>query len=155
MANIKTKSKDEFIEENKQAFIQKAGKGELPKVVEKQQTVKDILIEDLSTEDAIYQFTRGLIPETFAKDYKRLKKLQDKINKVESDIKTKLIQMFETHPEMAGKSVSIDGLKFTYVSSYDKNTVDTKKLQEEYPDIYKKLLKASTVKSSIKTYVEF
>lgn len=123
--------------------------------VQKEETVKDILIEDLSTNDALYEFTRGLIPQTFAKDYKKLKKLQDELNKVETSIKEQLIKMFEEHPEITTNSVSMDGLKFTYTSSYSKNTIDTKKLQEEYPEIYKKLLKQSTVKSSIKTYVEF
>ena len=35
--------------------------------VQKEETVKDILIEDLSTNDALYEFTRGLIPQTFEK----------------------------------------------------------------------------------------
>lgn len=124
-------------------------------IVKAKETVQDVLIEDLSTQEAVDNFVRGLIPESFAKDYKKLKKLQDELSKTEASIKEKLIEMFEAHPEMNGQTVTMDGLSFTYTKSYVKNTVDSKKLQEEYPDIYKKMIKTSNVKSSIKTSVKF
>jgi len=124
-------------------------------IVKAKETVQDVLIEDLSTQEAVDNFVRGLIPESFAKDYKKLKKLQDELSKTEASIKEKLIEMFEAHPEMNCQTVTMDGLSFTYTKSYVKNTVDSKKLQEEYPDIYKKMIKTSNVKSSIKTSVKF
>ena len=124
-------------------------------IVKAKETVQDVLIEDLSTQEAVDNFVRGLIPESFAKDYKKLKKLQDELSKTEASIKEKLIEMFEAHPEMNSQTVTMDGLSFTYTKSYVKNTVDSKKLQEEYPDIYKKMIKTSNVKSSIKTSVKF
>lgn len=124
------------------------------KVVEKE-TVSNILIEDLSTQEAVDNFVRGIIPEDFAKDYKKLEKLKSQLEKTEADIKQKLITMFEEHPEMEGKTVSMDGLRFTYTKAYERHSVDGKKLQEEYPDIYKKMLKVSNVKSTVKTSVEY
>ena len=84
-----------------------------------------------------------------------MKKLQDNLSKTEDEIKAKLLKMFEEHPEMNGKTVSRDGLTFTYTASYVRNSVDGKKLQEEHPDIYKKMLKQTNVKSTIKTSIKY
>lgn len=124
-------------------------------IVKSNDSVQDILIEDLSTQEAIDNFAKGIIPETFAKDYKRLEKLKSELEKTEKDIKDKLIKMFEEHPEMQGKTVSMDGLRFTYTKAYERKSIDSKKLQEEWPDIYKKVIKKSNVKSTIKTSVEW
>lgn len=123
--------------------------------VNTQETISDVLIEDLSSQEAIDNFVRGIIPETFAKDYKKLKKMEEELKKTEESIKEKLIQMFEAHPEMEGKTVTMDGLSFTYTKSFVRTSVDGKKLEEEYPDIYKKMLKTSNVRSTIKTSVKY
>ncbi len=146
MAKLVEMNKDEFIQKEKAKFVEKVGKGE---------TVTDVLMDDLSSQEAIDNFARGIIPETFVKDYKKLKKLQDELSKTEAEIKTKLLQMFKEHPEMDNKTVSMDGLKFTYVKPFNRTTVDSKKLQEEWPDVYKKVTKTSLVKDTIKTYVEY
>lgn len=133
-----------------EVFITKEDTG-----IARQDTVKDVLIEDLSTQQALDNFMVGIIPEDFAKDYKKLQKLKSQLEKTEQDIKDKLIKMFEEHPEITNKTVSMDGLKFTYTKSYERTSVDSKKLQEEWPDIYKKVIKTTNVKSTIKTSVEF
>lgn len=48
------------------------------------------------------------------------------------------------------KDIVNDRFKVTYVASTKRVSVDTKLLQSKYPDIYKELLKESTVKSSVK-----
>lgn len=141
---LNTVTKNEFISKEVGNFVNQMGID-----------TSDILVQDLSTNEAIDNFVRNILPEDFAKDYKELKKLQEKIQKTEDDIKKKLLEMFESHPEMDSKSVSMDGLKFTYTKPYEKKSVDTKKLQEEYPKIYNKMLKTSSVKGSIKTYIEY
>ena len=146
MAKLVEMNKDEFIQKEKAKFVEKVGKGE---------TVTDVLIDDLSTQEALDNFVRGIIPESFAKDYKKLEKLKSELEKTEKTIKEQLIKMFEEHPEMDGKTVSMDGLKFTYTKPYERLSVDSKKLQEEWPDIYKKVIKKSNVKSTIKTSVEW
>lgn len=131
------------------------GEQEIPVKVEQTNAVKDVLVEDLSTQEAVDNFVRGIIPEDFAKDYKKLEKLKSQIEKTEADLKAKLLEMFEQHPEMEGKTVSMDGLRFTYTKAYERKSVDSKKLQEEWPDIYKKCIKTANVKATIKTSVEY
>ena len=119
---------------------------------------KDIqlpLVTDLTTEQALDDFARGIIPEKFAKEYKKMKKLQEQMTRTENMIKNKLIEMFESTPALDKKYVAVDGLKFTYVGPSQRNTVDTKKLKEEYPEIYKKVATKSNVKSQIRTSVEY
>ena len=145
MAKLVETNKDEFIQKEQSNFAKQTGK----------ETVADILVEDLSTQEAVDNFVLGIIPEQFVKDYKKMKKLQDNLSKTEDEIKTKLLKMFEEHPEMNGKTVSRDGLTFTYTASYVRNSVDGKKLQEEHPDIYKKMLKQTNVKSTIKTSIKY
>lgn len=146
MAKLVETNKNELTQKEKVDFVEKVGKRE---------TSTDVLISDLSTQEAVDNFIKGIIPETFARDYKKIEKLKSQLQKTEADIKAKLIKMFEEHPEMEGKTVSVDGLKFTYTKSYERKSVDSKKLQEEYPDIYSKMLKYTNVKSTIKTSVEY
>ena len=119
---------------------------------------KDIqipLVSDLETGTALDDFARGIIPEQFAKDYKKMKKLQAELEKTEKQIKSKLLEMFESISGLEQKYVSMDGLRFTYVGPTKRKSVDSKKLQEEWPEIYKKCLKESNVKSQIRTSIEW
>ena len=113
------------------------------------------LMSDLNNKTALDDFAKGIIPEQFAKDYKKMKKLQEELNRTEAIIKEKLLTMFESIPDREQNSVSMDGLKFTYVGPTKRKTVDTKKLEEEWPEIYKKVLRESNVKSQIRTSVEY
>lgn len=112
------------------------------------------LVGDLNG-TALDDFARGIIPEQFAKDYKKMKKLQEELKKTEDEIKRKLIDMFQSIPNREQNSVSSNGLKFTYIEPSQRTTVDSKKLQEEYPEIYKQCLKTSKVNSQIRTTVEY
>ena len=106
-------------------------------------------------ETSLTNVAKDLIPKDFVKKYKQMKKLQSEIDEMESKFKQSLIQMFESIPELETNSVALDGLKFTYASAYTKTTVDSKKLKEEYPEIYAKVTKTSNVKSSIRTTIEY
>lgn len=109
----------------------------------------------LSNETGLDSVAKDLIPEGFVQKYKQMKQLQDEIGKTEDMIKQKLLEMFESIPELETNTVTVDGLSFTYVSPSVRKTVDTKKLQEEYPKIYAKMLKESNVRSSIRTKIEY
>lgn len=52
------------------------------------------------------------------------------------------------------KSIATDIVSVTYKDSYDKETLDTKRLREEQPDIYDEYVKFSTVKPSITVKVK-
>jgi hypothetical protein len=108
-----------------------------------------------NVEHSLDTVAQALVPEGFARKYKQMLKLQDELKKMEDDFKKKLLEVFESIPELETNSVTIDGLKFTYVKGSVRKTVDTKKLQEEMPEIYNKFLKESNVKSSIRTSVEY
>ena len=109
------------------------------------------LTNDLNLDD----FAKGIIPEQFAKDYKKMQKLKKELEKTENDIKIKLLELFESIPDRQQNSISSNGIRFTYVGPTIRKTVDTKKLQEEYPEVYKKVIKHSDVKSQIRTTVEY
>lgn len=111
--------------------------------------------DENNTEHSLDTVAKALVPEGFARKYKQMLKLQDELKKTEDDFKKKLLEVFESIPELETNSVTIDGLKFTYVKSSVRKTVDSKKLQEEMPEIYNKFLKESNVKSSIRTSVEY
>ena len=96
-----------------------------------------------------------LVPKEFAKKFKALKKAQDELAQIEDQVKEAVKQMFESIPDIATNTVTVDGIKFTYVKGSVRKTVDSKKLQEEWPDIYSKCTKTSNVKSQIRISVEY
>lgn len=98
---------------------------------------------------------QDIVPKTFAKKFKQLKKAQEELEAIENEIKEKLKVMFESITDLQTNSVVVDGIKFTYVKATKRKSVDTKKLQEEYPEIYKKMLKETDVKSSIRTSIDY
>lgn len=58
-------------------------------------------------------------------------------------------QIFAVMKENNVKSFENDRLKITVKDAYNRTTVDSKKLQSEYPDIYDKVLKTSTVGATL------
>lgn len=113
------------------------------------------LINTLKGNDVLENFARGILPENFVRDYKKLQKQKQMIEEQEQKIKEQLIEMFEKTPNLEKNYVSVDGLRFTYVKSTNKKSVDTKKLEEEYPNIYKRCLRESPVKSQIRTKIDY
>ena len=58
-------------------------------------------------------------------------------------------QIFAVMKENNVKSFENDRLKITVKDAYNRTAVDSKKLQSEYPDIYDKVLKTSTVGATL------
>lgn len=116
-------------------------------------------IEMITNEDevntSLTSVAKDLIPNDFVAKFKALKKAQNELKQIEDEVKSKMKEMFESIPELDSNSVVVDGLKFTYVHSSVRNTFDSKKFQEENPEEYKKYLKQSNVKSSIRVDVEY
>ena len=109
----------------------------------------------LSPSNGLVSVANDLVPKEFAKKFKQLKKMQDELSKVESEVKKKLQDMFESIPELETNTVTVDGIKFTYVSPSVRNTFDSKKFQEDHPEEYKKYLKQSNVSGSIRISIEW
>lgn len=106
-------------------------------------------------ETSLTSVAKDLMPKDFVKKYKQMKKLEAEIKEAEDKFKENLLQMFESIPVLETNTVALDGLKFTYVSPSTRTSVDSKRLKEEYPEIYAKVIKTSNVKSSIRTSIEY
>ena len=52
------------------------------------------------------------------------------------------------------KSISTDNVSVTYKDAYDKESLDTKRLREEQPDLYDEYVKFTTYKASITVKVK-
>lgn len=113
------------------------------------------LMDTLNGNDVLENFARGILPDSFVRDYKKLQKQKQKIEEQEQAIKAKLIEMFENTSNLEKNYVSVDGLRFTYVKPTTRKSVDTKFLKEEYPDIYKQCIKESPIKSQIRTSIDY
>lgn len=70
----------------------------------------------------------------------------------ENELRERLLMLFEQY---GIKSWKTDSFSITYTPSSNKNSIDTKKLKTDFPDVYKTCLKNSEVKSSIKITVKY
>lgn len=120
---------------------------EIPTKLE--ETPIDIMLDDLKDVD------KGLIPEDFVKDFKKFQKMKVQYEEMEKEIKKKLLKVFEDHPDTIGKHIRDNGLKFTYKVGYTRTSIDSKKLQEEYPKIYEKCKKTTNVNPTILIDIEY
>lgn len=81
----------------------------------------------------------------------KLKNTQSALKEANEEIRTQIMKSMENNEI---KKYENDFISITYVAPTTKNTVDTKKLKEEYTDIYNKCLKTSDVKASLRIKVK-
>lgn len=110
--------------------------------------------ENEAVETSLDTIAQGLAPKDFAKRYKKMLALKAELEKEEKEFKDKLADMWGSLSD-APNSVILDGLKFTYVRPSKRKSFDSKKFQEDHPEIYDKYVKESEVKASIRTSVEY
>ena len=72
-----------------------------------------------------------------------LKLMKEKVDKVKEIL-------YGTMEKEGVKTVDRGNLKITYVAPSSRTSVDSKKLEKEEPEIYKKYVKTTTVAGSIK-----
>lgn len=72
------------------------------------------------------------------------------IENLKKDIKSFETAILNEMEEKGIKKFDNGQISITYIGSYKKNTVDSGKLKEELPDVYKKYSKESEVKASVK-----
>lgn len=87
--------------------------------------------------------------EDFYKKYKALKKAEMEYNAVMEELKPRLLEIYKQDKELS-KTCTVGNLKFTYVAPTVRTGIDSKKLQEEEPEIYKKFIKTTNVSGSIR-----
>lgn len=88
-------------------------------------------------------------PDEFYKKYKKYKKAEEEFNAIYEPFKEGLIKLHEENEDLP-KTVIVGGAKLTYVSPTTRNSIDSKKLKEEEPELVKKYTKISQVKASVR-----
>lgn len=87
--------------------------------------------------------------DEFSEKYLAYKKAEAEFNELCAPFKERLINLHETMPDLPN-SVIVGGVKLTYVSPTTRNTIDSKKLKEEEPELAKKFTKTTNVKASVR-----
>lgn len=90
------------------------------------------------------------ISQEFKDNYKKFVNLKNTIEEAQKIIKEQLIAYYESLPEEDRKQMDFDTFKVSYVKGSIRKTLDSKKLQDEEPEIYNKYLKETQVSSTIK-----
>lgn len=98
----------------------------------------------------VFKDNKPVISEDFKKAYKKFIDLKNQIEEAQKIIKDNMIEYFESLPEEERKTIDFNGFKISYAKEYTKNSFDSKKFQDDYPDLYPKYLKETQVKSTIK-----
>ena len=88
-------------------------------------------------------------PEEFGQKYRAFKKASEEFDKVFIPFKENIIKLHE-QSDYLPKTVIVDSVKLTYVSPSIRNTIDSKKLKEEEPELAKKFTKTSNVKATVR-----
>ena len=97
---------------------------------------------DLGVSEEELEDLTELIQEIENKEYE-LNLMKEKVDKVKKNL-------YGTMEKEGIKTVDRGKLKITYVAPSTRTSVDSKKLQEKEPEIYKKYVKTTTVAGSIK-----
>lgn len=87
-------------------------------------------------------------PDEFYQKYREMKKAEADFKKVYEPLKAEIIKLHETGD--LPKNIIIGGTKLTYVSPSVRNTIDSKKLKEEEPELAKKFTKTTNVAATVK-----
>lgn len=91
----------------------------------------------------------GRTADEFYQIYKNYKTAEAEFKEVFEPFKEKLLDLYKTDPDIP-KNILIKGTKLTYVSSSIRNTIDSKKLKEEEPEIAKKFTKQTKISPTIR-----
>ena len=97
-----------------------------------------------------FKNNKPVISEDFKKSYKKFIDMKNQIEEAQEIIKNNMVIYFESLPEEERKTIDFNGFKISYCKDYDKNSFDSKKFQDDHPDLYPKYLKTTHVKSTIK-----
>ena len=90
----------------------------------------------------------GCTTDEFYNKYRTWKTAEEDFKKIYEPFKAKLIELHEN--QELPSSVVIGGAKLTYVSPSKRNSIDSKKLKEEEPEIAKKFTKTTEVGATVR-----
>lgn len=120
--------------------------------------MRDMIIEDekdltkIPTDDINDAFRQAITcdPDEFTKRYMEFKEAKARFDEVYEPFKLNLLSLYKDNPHIP-KSVIVGGkVKLTHVAPNIRNTIDSKKLKEEEPELAKKFTKETKVSASIR-----
>lgn len=129
-------------------------------IIVKKENIKDVKTE--LDKNNITELTKlieeslekvGCNAEEFGEAFDKYKKAEDEFMKIYAPFKDKLIKLHEEYPDLV-KTLIIGDARMTYVSPSVRDTIDTKRLKEEEPEIAKLYTKTSDVKASVRLGVD-
>ena len=120
---------------------------EMKEVVIKEDGETDEMI-DASIID-IFSQALNCDPDVFTAKYRVYKKAKEEFDAIYEPFKKNIIELHKTHTDLP-KTVIVGGVKLTYVSPSTRNTIDSKKLKEEEPELAKKFTKTSNVSATVR-----
>ena len=93
---------------------------------------------------------KPVISEEFKENYKKFLQLKEQVDEAQKIIKEQLIQYYESLPEEERKQLNFDTFKVSYVKASTRKTFDSKRFQDDNPELYAKYIKTTEVSSTIK-----
>ena len=119
--------------------------------------MREVVIKEEGETDE--EIDRGLVdifsqaltcdPDVFTEKYRAYKKATEEFEKLYVPFKENIIELHKTHKDLP-KTIIVGGTKLTYVSPSTRNTIDSKKLKEEEPELAKKFTKTSNVNATVR-----
>lgn len=118
--------------------------------------IEEIVVEEESSNNETGNYYADKVmealdcrPEDFFNKYRNYLIAEAEFKKLYDPFKEKLIDLYKELPNMPN-SMSIGGVKLTYVSPSTRTSIDSKKLKEEEPEIAKKFSKITSVNATIR-----
>lgn len=120
--------------------------------------IKEIILENdnektENTEDDFRDvFSKALNcdPDVFTEKYRAYKKATEEFEKLYVPFKENIIELHKTHKDLPKTIIVGNNVKLTYISPSTRNTIDSKKLKEEEPEIAKKYVKTSNINATVR-----
>lgn len=116
--------------------------------------VKDLIETDARFEKYVPELEKNtglLIAEKEQKEIALVLKSLKELKAKETELRKRMLELMKSN---GCKSFSCDLFSMTYVYPSQKQSVDTGKLKDKYPDIYEEMLKTSNVGESIKITIK-
>lgn len=125
------------------------------KVVNEETLEIEDIVDDTSTDNKTENYRNKIMealdckPEAFFQKYRDYLTAEAEFKRIFDPFKEKLLELYKETPEIPN-TLSIGGVKVTYVSPSTRTSIDSKKLKEEEPEIAKKFTKTTDVNATLR-----
>lgn len=125
------------------------------KVVNEETLEIEDIVDDTSTDNKTENYRNKIMealdckPKEFFQKYRDYLTAEAEFKRIFDPFKEKLLELYKETPEIPN-TLSIGGVKVTYVSPSTRTSIDSKKLKEEEPEIAKKFTKTTDVNATLR-----